>query len=130
MEQRKAPEGILCTKTHEWILEENKNSCVLGITDYAVEKLGDILSVDLPEVGTIYSKNEPFASVESVKGAYEIFAPISGKIVDINEKLISSPEIINEDNWTEGYLVRILADDFQQDSMELLEYDDYIEETD
>ncbi len=127
MEQRTAPEGILCAKTHEWVLEED-NVCTVGLTDYAVEELGDIVFVELPEVGTTFEKNEVFATIESVKAASEIYMPIGGKIIEINEELISSPEIVNEDNWEKGWFVKIKAEDFARDSIGLCEYEDYREE--
>ena len=85
MEKKKAPEGILCSKTHEWILE-NDNSVTVGLTDYAIEQLGDIVFVELPEVGSEFDKNEVFATIESVKAASEIYMPVGGKIVEINAK--------------------------------------------
>lgn len=120
------PEGILCSKTHEWVLEEG-NTVSIGLTDYAVEQLGDIVFIELPEVGASYSKDEVFATIESVKAASEIYMPVGGKVVEVNEDLINSPELINEDAFA-SWLVKIEAEDFQNDSQGLLEYDDYKEE--
>ena len=83
----KAPEGILCSKTHEWILDKG-GIFTVGLTDYAVEQLGDIVFVELPEVGAQFVKGENFAAVESVKAASEIYAPLSGKIVEINGRSV------------------------------------------
>lgn len=96
--QSNAPEGILCSKTHEWALEDG-NNIIIGLTDYAIEQLGDIVFVELPEVGSEFVKNEVFATIESVKAAEEIYMPIGGKVIEINEELINSPELINEDVW-------------------------------
>ena len=126
MEQRTAPEGILCAKTHEWILGEEV--CTVGLTDYAVEELGDIVFVELPEVGSSYEKGEVFGTIESVKAASEMYMPVGGEIVEINEKIISSPETVNEDNWGEGWLIKIKPSDYAQDSIGLSEYEDYREE--
>ena len=77
-------EKILCSKTHEYILENSDNTYTIGLTDYAVEQLGDIVFLELPEVGTEYKKGETFATIESVKAASEIYMPISGKIIEVN----------------------------------------------
>lgn len=123
----KAPEGILCSKTHEWILDNVANYSI-GLTDYAIEQLGDIVFVELPEVGTSFPKGEVFATVESVKAASEIYMPVGGKVVEINEDLIASPELLNEDVWNLGWLVKIEPDDIAVDSIGLMEYEDYTEE--
>lgn len=123
----KAPEGILCSKTHEWILDNAVNHSI-GLTDYAIEQLGDIVFVELPEVGTSFPKGEVFATVESVKAASEIYMPVGGKIVEINEALIASPELLNEDVWNLGWFVKVEPDDIAVDSIGLMEYEDYFEE--
>ena len=120
------PEGILCTKTHEWILD-GSDSATIGLTDWAVEQLGDVVFVELPEIGVKFSKDEVFATIESVKAASEIYMPVGGEIVEVNEELINSPELINEDSWA-NWLVKIKPTDFQADSTGLMEYNDYREE--
>ncbi len=126
-EQTKVPEGILCSSTHEWVLEDG-DLCTIGLTDYAIEQLGDIVFVELPEIGASFSKNEVFATIESVKAASEIYMPIGGKIVEVNEAIINSPEIINEDCYEKGWLVKIEASNPSEDTVGLLEYEDYKEE--
>lgn len=121
------PEGILCSKTHEYLLEEN-NLYTIGLTDYAVEQLGDIVFVELPEIGTEFAKGEVFATVESVKAASEIYMPVGGKIVEINEKIVESPEVLNESPYENGWLVKVESSTAQEDSGDLLDYDDYKEE--
>lgn len=123
----KVPEGILCTNTHEWILEDN-DVVVSGLTDYAIEQLGDVVFIELPEIGSKFGKNEVFATIESVKAASEIYMPVGGEIVEINEELINSPEIINESPYEKGWLVKIKCDNLAEDSVGLLEYEDYKEE--
>lgn len=125
--QSTPPEGILCSKTNEWALE-NDNVVIIGLTDYAIEQLGDIVFVELPEVGAEFAKGEVFATIESIKAADEIYMPVGGKVVEINEELINSPEIMNEDVWEKGWLIKIETDTFQEDSLGLLEYEDYKEE--
>ncbi|HIS54421.1 TPA: glycine cleavage system protein GcvH [Candidatus Galligastranaerophilus gallistercoris] len=126
-EETKVPEGILCSNTHEWVLEEGK-LCTIGLTDYAIEQLGDVVFVELPEIGSEFAKNEVFATIESVKAASEIYMPVGGKVVEVNEELINSPEIINEDPYEKGWLIKIEASNMTEDSVGLLEYEDYKEE--
>lgn len=121
------PEGILCSKTHEYLLEDG-NVFTIGLTDYAVEQLGDIVFIELPEAGTEFAKGEVFATVESVKAASEIYMPVGGKIIEINEKVVENPEILNESPYENGWLVKIESETAHADSGDLLEYDDYKEE--
>ena len=120
------PEGILCSKTHEWVMEEDSQA-VIGLTDWAVEQLGDIVFIELPEVGASFSKDEVFATIESVKAASEIYMPVGGEILEVNEELINSPELINEDAFN-SWLVKIKPENYQEDTQGLLEYNDYKEE--
>ena len=120
------PEGILCSKTHEWIAQDN-NKCIIGLTDIITQQLGDIVSIELPEVGLNYLKDEVFATIESVRAANEIYMPVAGEVIEINEELINSPELINEDPFS-AWLIKIKPENFQEDSQNLLEYDDYKDE--
>lgn len=122
-------EKILCSKSHEFLLDNGDNTFTIGLTDYAVEQLGDIVFLELPEIGTEYKKGETFATIESVKAASEIYMPISGKIIEINEEAVDSPEILNEDSYEKGWLVKIEATgDAANEQNDLLEYEDYKEE--
>ena len=120
------PDGILCSKTHEWVMED-QDCAVIGLTDWAVEQLGDVVFIELPEVGSNYSKDEVFATIESVKAASEIYMPVGGEVVEVNEALINSPELINEDTFG-SWLIKINPTNFQEDSQGLMEYDDYKDE--
>ena len=120
-------ESMLCTKTHEYLLEQN-GIYEIGITDYAIQQLGDIVFVELPEVGTEFEKNEAFATIESVKAASEIYMPISGKVVEINEAIADTPEILNEDCYEKGWLIKIERTGEDNELNDLLEYEDYKEE--
>ncbi len=120
-------EGILCSKTHEYIIEQG-DKYVIGLTDYAVEQLGDIVFLELPDVGAEFVKGEVFATIESVKAASEIYMPVSGKIVEINDKVVDSPEILNESPFEKGWLIKIQSQSAAQESVDLLEYNDYKEE--
>ena len=122
-----APEGILCSKSHEYVLEDG-SLYTIGLTDYAVEQLGDIVFVELPEVGATFGKGEVFSTVESVKAASEVYAPIGGTVVEINEKLVEAPETLNNEPYGEGWLIKVESDTASLDSGDLLEYNDYKEE--
>ena len=122
------PDGILCSKSHEYLLENQDGNYNIGLTDYAVEQLGDIVFIELPEIGTIFTKGEVFATVESVKAASEIYMPVSGKVVAVNDKLSESPEILNDSPYEDGWLIKVEAENAQADSGDLLEYDDYKDE--
>ena len=121
-------EGMLCTKTHEYVLEQDGGKYTVGLTDYAVEQLGDIVFVELPEVGSSFVKNESFATVESVKAASEIYMPISGTITEVNEGIIETPELLNEDPHGNAWLVKIESNADDVEFKDLLDYSDYREE--
>lgn len=120
-------EGILCSKSHEYVSEKD-GKYTIGLTDYAVEQLGDIVFLELPEVGAEFHKNEVFATIESVKAASEIYMPISGTIAEINTAIADNPEILNESPFEKGWLVKVESDSAATDSVDLLEYADYKEE--
>ncbi len=127
MSTQRPPEGILCSKSHEWVLDDG-NLCTIGLTDYAVEQLGDIVFVELPEIDSEFAKGEVFATIESVKAASEIYMPVGGKVVEINEELINAPELINENVWEKGWLIKVKCDTLSEDTLGLMEYEDYREE--
>ncbi len=121
-------EKILCSKSHEFLLDNGDNTFTIGLTDYAVDQLGDIVFLELPEVGAEFKKGETFATIESVKAASEIYMPISGKILEINEDAVNAPEILNEDSYEKGWLVKVEATGDISEQNDLLEYEDYKEE--
>ena len=121
-------EKILCSKSHEYLLDNGDNTYTIGLTDYAIEQLGDIVFLELPEVGQEFSKGDTFATIESVKAASEIYLPISGKIIQINEELTDAPEKLNEDCYEQGWLVKIEATGDESEQNDLMEYEDYKEE--
>ena len=120
-------ENMLCTKTHEYVLEKG-DKYEVGITDYAINQLGDIVFIELPEVDSEFKKNEVFATIESVKAASEIYMPISGKIVEINEEIVNSPELLNDESYADKWFVRIESNADQLEFSDLMEYSDYKEE--
>ena len=121
------PDNILCSKTHEFVWA-NDGKYVIGLTDFAVEQLGDIVFIELPEVGASLAKGEVLGTVESVKAASEIYMPISGTVLEVNEDLVSSPELLNEDSYEKGWLIKVESDSAQEDFADLVDYSDYREE--
>ena len=101
------PDNLKFTKDHEWILVDDSGVARVGITDYAQDSLSDVVFVELPEVGEEFSRGDTMAVAESVKAASDIYAPISGKIVEINDKLEESPELVNESPYESGWMVLI-----------------------
>lgn len=121
-------EKILCSKTHEYLLNNEDGTYTVGLTPYAVEQLGDIVFIELPEIGMSFSKGDSFATIESVKAASEIYLPISGEVVAVNTSLADTPEILNEDVYESGWLVKISATGEEDEQNDLMEYEDYKEE--
>ena len=121
-------EKLLCSKSHEYLLLNDDNTYTIGLTDYAVEQLGDIVFIELPEVGNEFKKGESFGAVESVKAASEIYMPISGKVIEINESLVDSPETLNNDVYESGWLIKIEATGEASEQDDLMEYEDYKED--
>tara|TARA_B100001778_G_scaffold102809_1_gene83934 strand:- start:1534 stop:1917 length:384 start_codon:yes stop_codon:yes gene_type:complete len=103
------PEGLIYTKEHEWIKVEG-NEITVGITDYAQNALTDVVWVELPELGVSVKSMDSFANVESVKSVSEIYAPISGEVIEINEDLEDAPETVNTDPYGEGWICRMSMD--------------------
>jgi glycine cleavage system H protein len=118
------PESLVCTKSHEYVYEEG-NLAVIGITGHAVEQLGDIVFIELPEVGAEFEKGEVFGTIESVKAASELYMPISGKVVEINENLIAKPELINIDCYRKGWFIKVEPKD-KDELNDAMEYEDYL----
>ncbi|GAB3803027.1 glycine cleavage system protein GcvH [Virgibacillus kimchii] len=98
------PKDLLYSKEHEWIKKEG-DKVRIGITDFAQDELGDVVFVELPEVGDELELNEPFGSVESVKTVSELYAPVSGTVVEVNEELEDSPEFVNESPYENAWMV-------------------------
>ncbi len=121
-------EKILCSKSHEYLLKNDDETYTIGLTDYAVEQLGDIVFLELPDVGTEFAKGDTFATIESVKAASEIYMPISGTILEVNTALVDAPETLNEDVYDQGWLVKVKATGDISEQDDLLEYEDYKEE--
>jgi glycine cleavage system H protein len=111
------PQELLYTREHEWIRVSDRRG-VVGITSYAQEQLGDVVFVELPRVGTTVEQGKPFGVVESVKTASDLFAPVSGTVIEVNEKLVDQPELVNQDPYGEGWMIILeIADPAQLHSL-------------
>src|SRR5512141_175886 len=104
------PEDLRYTREHEWARKKGSNF-VVGITDFAQEQLGDVVYVELPDVGDPVKKGESFGVVESTKAVSELFAPVSGKVVEVNDPLSDAPETINDDPYEEGWMIQVEVSD-------------------
>lgn len=105
-----SPEDCLYTKEHEWIHVE-KDVATIGISDYATGELGDVVYLELPETGSKVSQMDPIGTIEAVKTVADLFSPVSGQVVAVNEELASNPEIVNKDPYEEGWFIRIKMSD-------------------
>lgn len=121
---------IYFTKNHEWVLLLENNTARMGITQYATEQLGDIVFVEVPELNSEITLEEEIATVESVKSASEIYAPLSGTVMSVNEDLEDSPELVNEAPYEAGWLAEINYEDTEEISqlMDQSAYDAYVKE--
>jgi glycine cleavage system H protein len=117
------PAGLKYSKEHEWVAAEG-SVATIGITDHAQNQLGEIVYLELPSVGDKISKDDPFGVVESVTAVSDIYAPISGTVIEINEDLPESPEIVNEDPYGDGWLVKVRLSD-ADDLEDLLDSEEY-----
>ena len=121
------PENLSYTKEHEWASLEDDGNVKVGITDHAQDALSDVVFVELPSLGSEFSKGEPMAVAESVKAASDIYAPVSGKIVSVNTKLEESPELINESPYDFGWMVVIKPDNKLEDLLDSESYRELID---
>ncbi|AMH16777.1 glycine cleavage system H protein [Hafnia paralvei ATCC 29927] len=124
------PTELKYTASHEWVRAEGEGVYSVGITEHAQELLGDMVFIDLPEVGTSFDAGDDCAVAESVKAASDIYAPISGEIVSINDELEGAPELVNSAPYSEGWLFRIKASDESQiaDLLDAAAYESSIED--
>lgn len=112
------PNELKYSEEHEWVKSEGDNRVRIGITDFAQSELGDIVFVELPEVGDEVTAGEPFGSVESVKTVSELYAPVSGKVVEVNEELGDSPENVNTSPYGDGWMIVVeMSDPSQVDQL-------------
>src|SRR5881392_1012254 len=122
------PEDSKYAKSHEYVHMEGSVGTI-GITDYAQKELGDVVFVELPQVGTQLEAGDELGSIESVKAVSELFAPVSGEVVEINEKLAEKPELVNTDPYGDGWMVRFKLSTPEEvdEFMDAEEYEEYVE---
>lgn len=120
----KFPDELKYTDEHEWIRDNGDGTATVGITDFAQSELGDIVFVELEEVGFTFEKDEVFGTVEAVKTVSELFAPVTGEIIEVNENLEDDPELVNNDPYGAGWLMKISLSD-PEELNNLLGMDEY-----
>ena len=118
------------SKEHEWVLIEGEGQAIVGITQYAQDQLGDVVYVDLPDAGVTVEQFQKLGEIESVKAVSDLFSPLSGEIVEANEELEQKPELVNEDPYSGGWMVRMAGvDQAQLDNLlSAEEYESYLSE--
>ncbi len=124
VEGQNVPRELKYTKDHEWLrIEDDK--CRIGITDYAQNSLHEVVYADLPQVGRKLTQKESLGTVESVKAVSEIYSPISGEVVEVNQKLADAPELVNKEPYGEGWLILVRPSKLQEETSSLLSAEDY-----
>ena len=121
------PAELQYTKTHEWIKIEGDEGTV-GVSDYAQDSLGDVVYVELPELGTELEAGQPFGAVESVKAASDLYLPVGGEVIAVNEELVSQPELLNSDPYSAGWIVKIRVAQGVGALMSAEAYEKYVDE--
>ncbi len=101
------PPDLKYTEEHEWVRVETDNVVIVGITEFAAESLGDVVFVELPDVGAELSQSEKMGEIESVKAVSDLFSPVSGKVTERNEQLIDSPQLVNEGAFEAGWMLKV-----------------------
>jgi glycine cleavage system H protein len=122
------PRDYLYSREHEWLRVED-DLCVLGITEFAQQELGEVVFVELPEIGQVFDANDELGTIESVKAVAEVFTPVAGEVVEVNDAVVDDPELLNEDPHGEGWLIKIRfssADDLKT-MMKSEEYEEYVQ---
>ena len=120
------PDDLQYTKSHEWVRIED-GTATIGITDHAQEELGDVVFVELPDVGDTIGAGESFGTVESVKAVSDLYAPVGGEVVEVNSSLEDAPEKINDDPYGEGWIVKLSTSE-EADLLSPEEYEKVVEE--
>ena len=120
------PEELQYTKSHEWVRTEG-DTATIGITDHAQDELGDVVFVELPEVGASFDAGDSYGTLESVKAVSDLYTPVGGEVVEVNEALNDSPEKINEDPYGDGWIVKLSVSD-KGDLLSASDYEHFLEE--
>ncbi len=122
------PDDLKYTREHEWVRDNADGTATIGVTDFAQGELGDVVFVELEEVGFECKQDEEFGTVEAVKTVSDLFAPVSGEIAEVNEKLEDDPELVNDDPYGDGWMIKIEMNDDSElgDLMSAEEYQEII----
>ena len=122
------PSAYRFTKTHEWVRPEGPGEAVIGISDHAQAELGDVIFLELPAVGAHLAAGDRFGTVESVKAASDLYSPVSGEVTEVNQAVVSAPELVNQDPQGGGWLVRVrLEGEISPDLLDPQAYDAFAE---
>ena len=123
------PEELRYTQSHEWVRIDGDVGTI-GITDYAQKELGDIVYLELPEVGHVFNAEEEFGTVESVKAVSELFTPVSGEVVEINKAAVAEPGIVNDDPFGDGWMIKLKlsTDEEVQKLLSAVQYEEYVKQ--
>ena len=126
------PRNLRYTRDHEWARVESENLVFVGVTEYAAEHLGDIVYIDVPQAGEDLNQNEPFGTIESTKSVSDLMAPITGVVLEGNTLLLETPQIINEDPYGDGWIMKVNAESLDEldELMSATEYEEYLGELD
>jgi len=118
------PEECKFTKEHEWVYIEDGDTAIIGISDYAAGELGDIVYIELPPAGTKVTQMDPMGTIEAVKTVADLYSPVGGEVIEVNDKAISSPEDVNKSPYDQGWLIKIRMEDPGELEV-LFSYDEY-----
>jgi glycine cleavage system H protein len=121
------PEELQYTKSHEWVRTEG-DTATIGITDHAQDELGDVVFIELPEEGDTFDAGDSFGTVESVKAVSDLYTPVGGEVVEVNEVLNDSPEKINEDPYGEGWIIKLRTSGAAAGLLSASDYESFLEE--
>jgi glycine cleavage system H protein len=124
-EEYKIPDGLLYTEEHEWARVEGGGAVTVGVTDYAQKQLHEIVYVELPEAGADVEQASVIGAVESVKAVSDMNCPVGGSVVEVNDELLDSPELINDDPYGEGWIAKIEPSDLEGDKVRLMDAEAY-----
>lgn len=120
------PEELRYTKSHEWIRVDEDGNITVGITDHAQEQMGDLVYVELPDIGRTVGDGEELAVIESVKAASDVYSPLAGEVAEVNEALSDAPELVNSDPYGDGWLFKLTPND-SSDLNDMMDADEYTE---
>ena len=119
-----SPTNLKYIKDHDWVYFESDGTATLGVTDFAQESLGDVVFVELREIGEDVAQFQPFGEIESVKAVSELVSPVTGTVIDRNDEIFAKPELVNQSAYVEGWLIKVKVSD-ETDMSKLMDADDY-----